>query len=203
MTDDGLVEEDTGPDPDGLYRCPFVDPETGVACTDDERTPEAFDSHKARNTHAKSHRRRPCRVCGRLIKENGHTQHVEACSKQSSSLPWEVWDDLIGDLVRHAPEIPEGAYCVVTTSRGATFMTHSAAMRAVMLSQEATLVVPSDLLPKPADNDRWRRKDLNVTTAETETDFSEHHRSQPAGARPSTGATPDDQALPGPWASVL
>lgn len=134
---------------------PDGEPNAGEQCG------KRFDSVKALRTHAKSHQRRPCRWCGREFSNNGHTQHELACDAQPKALPWQVWDDLLGDLVAHATEIPDGMLCVVSTTRGAFFMRPHAAIIAaseILDVGESVVVIPTDLLSAPETVARWRRR---------------------------------------------
>ncbi len=172
----------------GLYKCSHVftdddEQETGTKC------PETFSSHHGRQTHEKSHIKRPCRWCGRMISNNGHTQHESVCDEQPHALPWQVWDDLLADMVSHANEIPAGMVCAVFTKRGAVIMTQAAAVRLSiqLLDRESVVLIPTDLLNQPETAARWRRVDPTQTPEQ-----------EPASnGQPATNTKPSGQELAG------
>lgn len=173
----------------GNYRCttwlpPDPDHPDGRECG------ERFEDLKGLNTHASSHVKRPCRWCGQWFSNNGHTQHQSKCTVKPEPMPWHVWEDLLTDLLAHANEIPTDAWCVVSTTGGAVFMTPDAARRAVLLSDEASLCIPAALLTLPDQAARWRRRDPFDSTANQETTPSDHPTNR-------TGPRPPNRALPG------
>ena len=153
---------------------------------------KTFDSLKALRTHEKSHVLRRCKFCGTEVSNNGHAQHEAACTEKPDALPWEVWDDLLADLVIHAEDIPSDAVCVVSVGdEGARFLTIPAALKVVerTLARGVSMsVIPSELLQRPETVARWRRKQLGPDPEPV----------TPPEPEPDRGL--DDQLLPGaPW----
>ena len=162
----------------GNYRCRRTDPETGEECG------KTFTTAKALATHQKAYVTRPCRFCGRLISNNGHTQHEQACTEKPEAFPWAVFADLVDDLVARTSSIPEGTVCVVTVSNGARFMQPPAALRFTATATETVITIPASLLTRPDQPARDRRLELGVTPADSELS------TRPTRPRPPT--TPSD-----------
>lgn len=181
----------------GIYHCRIWIDADGVMAEPD--TPDArqcgkvLGDDKARRTHEKSHIRRPCRWCGRMVSNNGHTQHQTSCVERPEALQWEVWADLVRDLVAHANELPDDEVCLVSTRRGALIMKTGAAVDAAAdaVLVEPVLLIPARLLPKPKRAARWRRRDVDTPRDLIDTQPAEEIRAPMRTPKVDPTALPD------------